>query len=145
MAVYKRYNGKRIRPSDPNWDKGTWVVEFNLRGHRVKEAIPEARTGKQAEQVETQIKQLIHQEDVEPLRVVSADGESVPVEPAERTRDPHLASLEQELRAALGAKVDVHAAEGRGRIVIHFASHEEFERLRAQLNASAGQIKSHVA
>jgi len=59
MAVYKRYNGKRIRPSDPNWDKGTWVVEFNLRGHRVKEAIPEARTGKQAEQVEIQIQQAI--------------------------------------------------------------------------------------
>ncbi len=59
MAVYKRFNGKRIKPSDPNWDRGTWVVEFNLRGHRVKEAIPEAGTKKQAEQVETQIKQAI--------------------------------------------------------------------------------------
>src|SRR5438067_4611160 len=59
MAVYKRYNGKRIKPSDPNWDSGTWVVEFNLRGHRVKEAIPEAQTKKQAEQVETQIRQAI--------------------------------------------------------------------------------------
>jgi integrase len=59
MAVYKRFNGKRIKPSDPNWDRGTWVVEFNLRGHRVKEAIPEAQTKKQAEQVETQIKQAI--------------------------------------------------------------------------------------
>ncbi len=59
MAVYKRFNGKRIRPSDPDWDRGTWVVEFNLRGHRVKEAIPEAQTKKQAEQVETQIRQAI--------------------------------------------------------------------------------------
>jgi integrase len=59
MAVYKRFNGKRIKPNDPNWDRGTWVVEFNLRGHRVKEAVPEARTKKQAEQVETQIKQEI--------------------------------------------------------------------------------------
>ncbi|HLL77297.1 MAG TPA: hypothetical protein VK421_18735 [Pyrinomonadaceae bacterium] len=59
MAVYKRFNGKRIRPSDPAWDRGTWVVEFNLRGHRVKEAIPEAGTKKQAEQVETQIKHAI--------------------------------------------------------------------------------------
>lgn len=59
MAVYKRFNGKRIKPSDPNWDSGTWVVEFNLRGHRVKEAIPEAQTKKQAEQVETQIRQAI--------------------------------------------------------------------------------------
>lgn len=59
MAVYKRFNSKRIKPTDPNWDRGTWVVEFNLRGHRVKEAIPEARTKKQAEQVETQIRQAI--------------------------------------------------------------------------------------
>ena len=59
MAVYKRFNGKRIKPSDPNWDKGTWVVEFTMRGHRVKEAIPEATNKKQAEQVETQIKQAI--------------------------------------------------------------------------------------
>lgn len=59
MAVYKRFNGNRIKPSDLNWDKGTWVVEFNLRGHRVKEAIPEASTKKQAEQVETQIRQAI--------------------------------------------------------------------------------------
>ncbi|HST51979.1 MAG TPA: tyrosine-type recombinase/integrase [Pyrinomonadaceae bacterium] len=35
------------------------MVEFNLRGHRVKEAIPETRTGKQAGQVETQIRQAI--------------------------------------------------------------------------------------
>ena len=59
MAVYKRFNGKRIKTSDPNWERGTWVVEFSLRGHYVKKAIPEARTRKQAEQVETQIKQAI--------------------------------------------------------------------------------------
>src|SRR5437763_1520644 len=59
MAVYKRFNGKRVKTNDPNWEHGTWVVEFSLRGHYVKEAIPEARTKKQAEQVETQIKQAI--------------------------------------------------------------------------------------
>ena len=96
-------------------------------------------------EVETQVKQMVRQEDAEPLRVVSPDEEPSENEEPERTADPHLASLEQELRAALGAKVDVHASEGRGRIVIHFASHEEFDRLRAQLNSSAGQIKSHVA
>lgn len=59
MAVYKRYKKRRIKPSDPDWDNGTWYVEFSLRGHYVKEAIPEARTRKQAEQVETQIRQSI--------------------------------------------------------------------------------------
>ena len=59
MAVYKRFNGKRVKTNDPNWEHGTWVVEFSLRGHYIKEAIPEARTRKQAEQVETQIMQAI--------------------------------------------------------------------------------------
>jgi integrase len=59
MAVYKRFNSKRIKPNDPNWERGTWVVEFSLRGHYVKEAVPEARTKKQAEQVEIQIQQAI--------------------------------------------------------------------------------------
>src|SRR5215210_710202 len=59
MAVNKRYKGRYLKPNDPDWDKGTWVVQFVLRGHNVKEAIPEARTRKQAEQVETQIRQAI--------------------------------------------------------------------------------------
>jgi ParB family chromosome partitioning protein len=97
-------------------------------------------------EVETQVKRLIRHEDVEPLRVVSPDQEPLETGGAERTIDPNLASLEQEFRAALGTKVDVrHAADGRGRIVIHFDSHEEFERLRAQLNSSVGQTRREAA
>lgn len=59
MAVYKRFKGKKLKPSDPNWDRGTWVVEFLLRGQYVKEAVPEALTRKHAEQAETQIRQDI--------------------------------------------------------------------------------------
>src|SRR5688572_2468320 len=59
MAVYKRYMGKRIKTNDPNWEQGTWVVEFSLRGHYVKEALPEARTRKQAEQAEINLRQAI--------------------------------------------------------------------------------------
>ncbi len=59
MAVWKRFNGRRIKPSDKDWERGTWVVEFSLRGHYIKEAIPEARTRKQAEQVETNLRQAI--------------------------------------------------------------------------------------
>ena len=43
MAVWKRYNGKRIKGEGPK-GKGTWIVEFRLRGHYVKQAIPEARS-----------------------------------------------------------------------------------------------------
>lgn len=43
----------------------------------------------------------------------------------------HLALLEQQLRAALGTKIDLReGARGRGKIVIHFNSHDEFDRLR---------------
>lgn len=59
MAVFKRYKGRRLKPNDPNWEKGTWVVEFVLRGQEIKTAVSEARTKKQAEQVETQIRQEI--------------------------------------------------------------------------------------
>ena len=53
---------------------------------------------------------------------------------ARRTKSDQLASLEQELRHALGTKVEIRAtAKGRGKIVIHFQSHDEFDRLRQQL------------
>src|ERR1044072_4741150 len=52
MAVWKRYNGKRIKGEGPK-GKGTWIVEVTLRGHSVKQAIPEARTRAEAEQAQT--------------------------------------------------------------------------------------------
>ena len=58
MAVWKRYNGKRVKGEGPK-GKGTWIVEFRLRGLYIKEAIPEARTKQEAEQVQAQIKRAI--------------------------------------------------------------------------------------
>jgi len=58
MAVWKRYKGKRIKGEGPK-GKGIWIVEFRLRGHYVKEAIPEARTKLEAEQAQTKIKREI--------------------------------------------------------------------------------------
>lgn len=53
--------------------------------------------------------------------------------PKARRRSPrneHLSALEQELRTALGTRVDLTEAQaGRGKIVIHFHGHDEFERL----------------
>jgi len=41
-------------------------------------------------------------------------------------------------RHALGAKVEIRAsASGRGKIVIYFQNHEEFERLHEQLTDAA--------
>jgi ParB family chromosome partitioning protein len=51
-----------------------------------------------------------------------------------RTKSENVASLEQEFRHALGMKVELRAnSRGRGKLVIHFQNHEEFDRLREQL------------
>jgi ParB family transcriptional regulator, chromosome partitioning protein len=79
---------------------------------------------------EDQVQELIHQADDEPLVVVTEEGETR--RPARR--GSHLATLEQAFRSALGTKVDVRqGGKGRGKIVIHFSSHEEFERLQEML------------
>ena len=54
-----------------------------------------------------------------------------------RTHSQQIASLQQELRMALGTKVEIRqASQGRGRIVIHFNSHEEFDRVRQLLTGT---------
>jgi ParB family transcriptional regulator, chromosome partitioning protein len=49
-------------------------------------------------------------------------------------RSEHLASLEQEFRRALGAKIEIVARSNKkGRIVIHYANEDEFARIREQV------------
>ena len=64
-------------------------------------------------------------------------GASVVAEQAGRARragSKQIGALEQEFRSALGTKVDVRqGAKGKGKIVIHFASQEEIERLSSIL------------
>jgi ParB family chromosome partitioning protein len=65
----------------------------------------------------------------EPLAVIDRDGTRRP-----RPQSEHIAALEQEFRLALGTNVRItHSSRGRGKLVIHFTSHEEFERLRQHL------------
>ncbi|MHB1034704.1 MAG: ParB/RepB/Spo0J family partition protein [Pirellulales bacterium] len=88
---------------------------------------------------EALVQETIDREDSKPLAVITAEGEKK--RPA-RSRGQHLASLEQEFRAALGAKVSIReSGKGRGRIMIHFTSHEEFERLR-DLIGSLGESEA---
>ena len=47
-----------------------------------------------------------------------------------RTQSPQIASLEQQLRIALGTRVDIkQTTRKRGQIVVHFRSPDEFERI----------------
>ncbi len=51
-----------------------------------------------------------------------------------RTLDSQIESLQQELKTALGTKVQIkQGSRQRGQIVVHFTSPGEFERLRGIL------------
>jgi ParB family chromosome partitioning protein len=76
----------------------------------------------------------IHSLDGDQLRIVDAEGNSRPVN---RPRNEQIASLEQELRTALGTKVDIsQTAKGKGKLTIHFKNHDEFARLRQIITAT---------
>lgn len=92
--------------------------------------------------IESLVQETIRAADAEPLGVVSSDGQA---RPPRRSKQANLTSLEQEFRTALGTKVDVRqGAKGRGRIVIHFASSEEFERLRGWLGGETREPRSQA-
>ena len=84
--------------------------------------------------VENLVNEALHAEDQPAFGVVSADEhrELLPKRP--RTKSEQIASLEQELRHVLGSKVQIRqTAAGRGKIVIAFNSHEEFDRIRTHI------------
>jgi len=83
---------------------------------------------------ESGVQDRIQAMDGDQLRIVDAEGNSRPVP---RPRNEQVESLQQELRTSLGTKVDLsQSAKGKGKITIHFTSHEEFERIRQLLTAT---------
>ncbi len=89
------------------------------------------REGLNVRQTEALVQETITAADKPKLGLVGGDGKSSrPI----RSRSEHTGALEQELRSALGTKVSItHNAKGKGKMVIHFAGHEEFERIRLYL------------
>ena len=86
--------------------------------------------------IEELVQETIHAADQPAFNVVSPEDHSPAPPVRKRTKSEQVASLEQELRAALGSKVQIRqTAAGRGKIVISFNSAEEFDRLRAHLTA----------
>jgi ParB family chromosome partitioning protein len=84
------------------------------------------------------VNEAIQAADQGPLGVYAGDEEGA--KPTRSRRNDNLSSISQQLRLALGTKVDVRqTAKGRGRITIHFTSQDEFDRLRAHLCGQAGQ------
>ena len=97
--------------------------------------------GLNVRQTESMVQQMIDSADAEPLAVIDRDGHS---EKPARPQNEHLAGLEQQFRAALGLKkVQItHNARGRGKLVIHFRNHEEFERIMEHICGPQSQSRA---
>ena len=70
------------------------------------------------------------------------DGEestpaAAPTKKGSRTKSQQVVSLEEDLRMALGTKVDIKQSTRGGKIVIHFKNADEFDRLNEYLLADA--------
>jgi len=78
--------------------------------------------------VERRVSELIAEEDGDEAVIAGRIGGG------RRTRSEQIGSLQQELRLALGTKVEIRqTSRGKGKIVIHFNDHDEFDRLRKYL------------
>ncbi len=92
---------------------------------------------------ESLVQEMISVEDAEPLGVVDRDGASRKA----RATSEHVAVLEQEFRSALGMRVSItHSSRGKGKLVVHFKNHDEFERLRQQVcGVSEENVRSEAS
>lgn len=90
--------------------------------------------------VEEMVQDAIHADDADSFNDGPADDTSSGAGPTPKsikprpTKSKQTAALEQQLRLALGTKVDVRqSGKGRGKIIVHFPNHAEFERIMQQL------------
>ena len=80
------------------------------------------------------VSEHIQRADGGPLKVYSGEGTS-PVGAVSGSE--HVSQLEDQLRLALGTKVELRqSAKGKGKITIHFANNEEFDRIRSILTGA---------
>ena len=80
---------------------------------------------------ESSVQAFIAQEDSPTVKFTDAARDT---KESKQGRTSHLAQIEQEFKAALGSNVKLtHGAGGKGKIVIAFKNHNEFERLRELL------------
>lgn len=96
--------------------------------------------GLSVRRTEALVQEMIQSEDTRPLGLVGLDGST---SRPHRPPNEQIAALEQEFRSALGMRVKLtHSSRGRGKLLVQFASHEEFERLRQHI-CGAGQADLH--
>lgn len=90
-------------------------------------------------QTERFVKELLESETekTKGWNVIGRDGTSSPA--VSDKSNAYMDSLEQEFRNLLGAKVKLAHKNGKGKIVIPFTSHEEFERLFQMICRTSGK------
>jgi len=94
------------------------------------------REGLNVRQTEGLVQEMIDSADREPLAAVESPASGKPARPT-RAKNEHIAALEQQFRTALGMKVKItHNARGRGKLVVQFRNHEEFEQLKRHVCGS---------
>ena len=114
-----------------------WVTKSS-RSNSAKESVGEGLSVRDTERL---VQEKIELEDNEKLSVFGGTEKKR----KRRARSEQVVSLEQELRVALGTKVDIrNNSRGRGQIVIHFRNNDEFERLRSILSDRDDDAQSYV-
>jgi len=89
------------------------------------------REGLNVRQTEAMVQEMIDSTDRDPLEPVEAPEKAAR---KSKAKNENLAALEQRFRTALGLKVQItHNVRGRGKLVISFRNHEEFEQLQEQI------------
>jgi ParB family chromosome partitioning protein len=95
---------------------------------QVKFAIRANREAMSVRAVEEAVQEHLRKVDSDHLAIVDVEGNRREVK---RPVNEQILALEQELRLALGTKVDLQRNKrGKGRMVIHFQSPDEFDRIR---------------
>ncbi len=91
--------------------------------------------------IEQLVSEAIGRDQPDGLNVVGTGKSS-----KKRTRSGQIASLEQDLKRALGTKVEIKTtARGGGKISISFKNHEEFERIQKMLMDETPQKRRRQA
>lgn len=129
----------RLRGGKLSMGHARALLPLGDEAEQVRLADRVATEGLSVRAVETEVQEILRREEaedcpaddegVDPTEAPAAPAKRKPGRPATR-RSSQVATVEAQLRRALGVKVVVHAnSKGAGRIVIPFATLDEFQRL----------------
>jgi ParB family chromosome partitioning protein len=131
----------RLRAGKLSMGHARALLPLGEEAEQVRLADRVAAEGLSVRAVETEVQEILRRDEEEPEQAVpggSAADDAGPAAPPPKRkpgrpatrRSSQVAAVETQLRRALGVKVVVHAnSKGAGRIVIPFASLDEFQRL----------------